>query len=159
MFRARMIYLRDNICKYKNRNTYILDQEYRKTVANTVNLHYWSFSKSGKIQNLGDYLSKVVVDYMLKLKGIDPIKKVSKTKHLYAIGSILQNGMNDSVVWGSGYLYEQNSKLFRLGVLKYFRKLDIRAVRGPETRRELMRGGVFSSSNLWRSSDFDAFYL
>ncbi|MCD7747604.1 MAG: polysaccharide pyruvyl transferase family protein [Firmicutes bacterium] len=115
-----------------------MGQEYRKTVNNVVNLHYWSASKDEKKQNLGDYLSKVIVEYMLSRKGISLEQCVEKTKHLYAVGSILGMGWCNATVWGSGFIREENQVRMLFG--KYLRKLDIRAVRGPKTKDELIRG-------------------
>lgn len=61
---------------------------------NVVNINYWisSLKKKDLPYNLGDELSPLVVEYMLRRKDISAGKKVSKTRHLYAIGSILQMG-------------------------------------------------------------------
>ncbi len=140
MLQIKLMRIYKIIRRYIKRNTYILDDEHRKTQKNVVNLHYWNFSK-GKKQNLGDYLSKIIVEYMLKLKDIDPNKVLKKTKHLYAIGSILHSGMADATIWGSGFYKEQEHTYLRQMFNKYFRKLDVRAVRGPKTRSELMMYG------------------
>lgn len=73
--------------------------------------------------------------------GIDINKKVAKTEHLYAIGSILM-GYQDMIVWSSGFGYDKTvSSTFKL--YKLLRKIrnqknDVRAMRGPETRRILI---------------------
>lgn len=93
---------------------------------NNVNLNYWLES-----DNLGDTLTPIIVNYLLKRKNIDPNKTVHGTKHLYAVGSVITQGMQDCTVWGSGVLNAH------LGYRLEGRKLDIRSVRGPFTRTYL----------------------
>ncbi len=95
-----------------------------------VNVNYWNGAK-----NLGDAISPVIVNFVAARKGICIDKKVSKTKHLYAVGSVVTAGCQDCTVWGSGIL---NAKI--LSRLKN-RKMDIRSVRGPITRMILMEYG------------------
>lgn len=111
------------------RNRFILFNIYERARKNKVNLNYWKEDK-----NLGDLLSKVVVEYMLSKKELSLEKSINnrKRKHLYAVGSVLTAGIQDATVWGSGIL---NAKLsYRLRK----RKLDIRLVRGPITRTILL---------------------
>lgn len=112
------------------RNNFILLNTNRKVLQNTVNLNYWN-----GVDNLGDALSPIIVNWMLSLKGFLPGKAISKTKHLYAVGSILTAGMQDATVWGSGIL--SCDLLYRLEK----RILDIRLVRGPLTRACLVDYG------------------
>ncbi|MGN1202317.1 MAG: polysaccharide pyruvyl transferase family protein [Eubacterium sp.] len=149
MFEKLKIYLSEFSYAYRNElkvsNGFILNDKNRLTTANRVNLHRW-LRDDGK-ENLGDYLSEVIVDYMLNRCGIDRNKHVKNTKHLYAVGSILHMGLQNATVWGSGYKYDitqnpvdtvyekVNDKIRRM------RKLDIRCVRGPETRRVLLKLG------------------
>lgn len=109
-----------------------------------VNLHYYhaemqSGSDSG-VCNLGDYLSAVIVDYMLKRKGISLNQEIDGRKHLYSIGSILQMGYQNATIWGSGFAFEP-SILRGLPHRYPLRRLDVRSVRGPMTRRTLCRLG------------------
>lgn len=119
-----------------------------KTVKNRVNLNYFhaEFSK-GKVKakdsglrNLGDTLSAPVVEYALRQKGLRMNQPTEKTHHLYAIGSILLMGYQDATVWGSG-MFVAPSFIRTLFHRAPFRKLDIRCVRGPLTRKELLRIG------------------
>lgn len=59
-------------------------------------------------------------------------------KHLYSIGSILGFGCQDATVWGSGLLYPYEMYLTRMKMAK----LDVRSVRGPKTRSELLKMGI-----------------
>lgn len=115
------------------RHSIILGDPTRKAVKNQVNLH-WSPSL-GPNYNIGDYLSYFVVEYAKSINGITG-NKAKKTKHLYAVGSILDFGYQNATVWGSGLIREKKNFRWRK-----IRKLDIRSVRGPETRRVLMENG------------------
>lgn len=130
------------LTEFKGRDEYILKYNKRKAEPGIVNLHRWI--RDDGAENLGDYLSGVVVDYMLQRKGIDKNKNVGQTKHLYGIGSIIQLGYQNAVVWGSGYMHDKSADDIYLRINRIFRrlrKLDIRCVRGPETRRVLRREG------------------
>ena len=112
------------------RNNFILFNISNRAQNNRVNIDYWEESN-----NLGDTLSPIIVEYMLKQQGLSLTQNVSGKKHLYAVGSVLTAGIQDATVWGSGVL---NAKLsYRLEK----RKLDVRAVRGPVTRAILMDYG------------------
>lgn len=121
---------------YRIRNKCILRDERFSIKNGKVNLHYWKFGR--KSENLGDYLSSVVVDFMKEYYALDDSYSC-KTKHLYAIGSILQAGRQNATVWGSGFLDPLTHRLSKY--MKYFRKLDIRIVRGPNTRKHLLKLG------------------
>jgi len=124
-------------------NRIILCQQSLKTIPNTVNLHYWDSSLTNGPEmpyNLGDVLSSVIVSAMLGKKGLSLQDKVHKSKHLYAVGSILVMGYQNATVWGSGLLHS----LSRSETIFHhfpFRKLDVRCVRGPLTRESVMKLG------------------
>lgn len=109
---------------------------------NKVNLNAW-IVPNGDVQNTGDYLSKIIVENMCSKFGLDIDQVTKETKHLYAIGSILM-GYQDMTVWGSGFGCDKTLSLF-FHIYKISHrirhKVDIRAVRGPETRRILMKMG------------------
>lgn len=129
---------------FLHRNSIICHDYKRKARKNSVNLNYWCIDSQNNKDNLGDYLSYVVYEYMLKLNNIDKDKKLKKIKHLYAIGSILLTGFQDSTIWGTGVKDELTGFSGKITLLfnKHFRKLDIRAVRGPLTRDYLLRNGI-----------------
>ena len=55
------------IACFLNRNKMILNLPTQKTVPNRVNLHWWKMGNNrapGGMENLGDYLSQVVVDHI-----------------------------------------------------------------------------------------------
>ena len=75
---------------------------------NVVNLNvyhpeYHSKGDKACINNLGDYLSKIVVEFMCKKEGFTLDDLIGgKKQHLYAIGSILLMGYQNCTVWGTG---------------------------------------------------------
>lgn len=105
------------------RNKFILFNVWARAKNNRVNLNYW-----WEKPNLGDDLSRVIVEYMLSLRNIPFDKEVHGRKHLYAVGSIITAGLQDCTIWGSGILFAT-----MLNRVKG-RNLDIRSVRGPVTR-------------------------
>lgn len=128
------------------KNTVILrdvDDGFVPAEKNKVNLNGW-FLPGRNVQNIGDWLSKIVVDHAAARCGIDPEKTVSRTKHLYAIGSILL-GYQDATIWGSGFLNDitQSRGFVPYTLLhRHWHTTDVRAVRGPETRRILLKMGI-----------------
>lgn len=129
---------REIVSKYKA-NDIILNYPGRSVQRHKVNLHYYHADwTNGVVCNLGDYLSEIVVQSCCDRWQIPIGKTISKTRHLYAIGSILQMGYQNATVWGSGFAFEPS--LMR-GLLQLGRKLDIRCVRGPKTKETLQRLG------------------
>lgn len=112
----------------------ILDDIQRKVKKNQVNIHWFSSYRDNGKENLGDYLAVPINEYMLNTFDIDPEKKLSTTKHLYTVGSIIFFGYQNATIWGSGLLQQPKERFRNV-------KLDIRAVRGPETRNELLKLG------------------
>lgn len=91
-------------------------------------------------ENFGDVLSPVIVDWMLKQKGLS---LESPTKKHYAflssLGSILfYKPYLKKTMWGSGS-FDRNpyTKLN-----KFFAKVDIRCLRGPLTEKHFLKAGV-----------------
>ena len=117
-----------------NRDRIILDNPDRKAVENQVNLQWYSECRLDGKENIGDYLGVPIFHYMLERFSICQDKDVGKTKHLYTVGSIIFFGHQNATIWGSGLLCKPKF-LFPKP------KLDIRAVRGPNTRRELLKLG------------------
>lgn len=117
-----------------------------KPQKNRVNLHLhdvkktgWDYYDNGKYPvNLGDYLGKVVVDWMLDKKGLSLDDEVSKTKHLITIGSGGLKMFQDATIWGTGIYGGHTNKWSERFHNAKHRHLDIRAVRGPLTREIFM---------------------
>lgn len=89
--------------------------------------------------NLGDSLGDVIVRFLLEQKGIDIDRPVSKTKHLYCVGSNIHSGYQNATIWGSGTFPKTKKRVFLQKISR--RKLDIRAVRGPLTRQVMLQWG------------------
>lgn len=117
------------------RNEYSLGE--KKSRRRHINLEWWD-----KKDNLGDYLSMVICQWMLERKQCDPDYVTLKTIHLSAVGSILGLAPYDAVVWGSGIhcLGEITAIMRRKKLVKY----DIRAVRGPVTKAILEENGYYA---------------
>lgn len=105
----------------------------RPIIPFVINLLYW---KDGNKNNVGDLLSKIIFKYVVG-GGIRPS---FPTKRLVGIGSVLSFvGGGKTTVWGTGLMNE-----YCASVLKHPYKhvvLDIRAVRGPLTRKSLIDVG------------------
>lgn len=117
---------------FLKRDQIILSQASRKARMGEVNLHWWDTER--ELQNVGDYLSPVVFEFMRERYGVKD--HPSKTRHIYAIGSIIDAGYQDATIWGSGFLRGERKYWWRI-----LRKLDVRCVRGPETRKVLIKNG------------------
>ncbi|MDH5835575.1 polysaccharide pyruvyl transferase family protein [Luteimonas kalidii] len=96
---------------------------------------YWWRPKDGRI-NTGDQLSRDIVSCVLALRGHSLLDARATRRRLLAIGSILHFARSGDAVWGSGVNGKVDQNLHR------FETLDVRAVRGPGTRRFLHERGV-----------------
>lgn len=85
-----------------------------------------------KQPNVGDLLSKVIFNFLLKNKGVKSLRS-QHTFRISFLGSVIQFLTGDAVVYGSGFLYESVVDKFASKKVK----LDVRAVRGPNTKRML----------------------
>lgn len=98
---------------------------------NNVTLEWWN----GR-DNVGDYMSNVVYNWMTRDIECFPKKKGI---HLMTIGSLIGGGNFDSIIWGSGIL---NLDLVKKVYNKsWLIKYDVRAVRGPLTKEVLVNAG------------------
>jgi len=95
-----------------------------------VNLYYW---KRGVEDNVGDLVSSIVVRKIVDSLALDFEARTPATRRLFAVGSILEQAVQDATVWGSG--------LRHAVVAPHGVDLDIRAVRGPLTRDALLHAG------------------
>ncbi len=133
-----------------NRNRIILSIANFHAKKNRINLNWAPICKKDKNgvmynmvesekQNFGDYLALPIYDYMCEKYGLDKDKKVKGTKHLYTIGSLILLGYQDATIWGSGILFGEPEGF--VWKRSSYRKLDVRCVRGPETKRRLAENG------------------
>lgn len=125
-------------------NARYLDIPAKKNRVNIFEYHPERFYEGKLYQNqpynLGDSLGEVIIRFLLSQRGIDIDKPVSRTKHLYCVGSNIQGAYQSATIWGSGIFPPKNKK--EAFLQKYCgRKLDIRAVRGPLTRQIVLQYG------------------
>lgn len=141
-----MVKVQEIFKKIKTRNNFLINDKNGFSPSakkNCVNLNWWHIEYNDNAeQNLGDMLSEVVFDFLCQYYNIDKNKPTKKTKHLFAIGSILYFGLQDSTVWGTGSLFPLQPTISNKIKQRLVRKLDIRAVRGPKTRDSLMALGI-----------------
>lgn len=94
-------------------------------------MFWWSASQGA---NFGDDLSHVIVEKIvgrpIAFRSLD-----SKGQILLAAGSILHYARDGDVIWGSGFRENPLSE-------NRFQVLDVRAVRGPRTRKFLQKKGI-----------------
>jgi pyruvyltransferase len=99
----------------------------------TVDLVYW---RGKDFVNFGDECGRTVVELMLARKGITIFDEVKATRRMIAVGSGLHYAENDTVIWGTGRNGSHPDWEHQ------FKRIDVRAVRGPRTREFLMSRGI-----------------
>ncbi|WP_400190227.1 polysaccharide pyruvyl transferase family protein [Hymenobacter sp. B81] len=102
---------------------------------NHVDLYYWRPLWTYE-QNFGDHLSKIIVSKVLADGECFLEEETPKSRRMFAIGSIMHVAQNDEVIWGSGVHGNMTPEAHT------FQRLDVRAVRGPLTRKFLMERGI-----------------
>ncbi len=148
----RLKKLINEIISIANANNIILTYPKIRAVKNRVNLLDYNIEETGlphynnNPYNLGDELGKVVIDWMLrKREGLSRDMWVKEKKFFLSIGSGILMSYQDATFWGTGVeserCYNSYRKYFRFFHTKYFRKLDIRAIRGPLSREIVMKLG------------------
>ena len=139
--------LNPRIYLYVHRNEMIGGYPQLKAQNNRVNLFDYhpemkSYGKDTRYNNsrynLGDYLGWVISEWMLQKKGLSLSTPIKGKKFFHSVGSNVFGGYQNSTIWGSGAICEPKSRWKYLGYYP-FRKLDIRAVRGPLTREVLLK--------------------
>lgn len=133
-----------NIEYFSKNDMLLADGEGYRPPANKkkINLNWWHIKYNQEKQNLGDMLSFVIYNYLCDYYGLDKDRKVKRTRHLYAIGSILFFENQDVTVWGTGSLHEITCNINTILHQRIMRRIDARAVRGPLTRKNLIKIGV-----------------
>ena len=133
-----------------NRDNIILYLPDTKVQDHRVNLHVSDMKKNGTIgadevdrspYNLGDFLGNVIVKWMLDKRGLSLDDYVECKKHLFTVGSGAVMSYQNMTLWGSGVARELPESFRRFLQRSWFRKLDIRAVRGPLSRDYLIKLG------------------
>lgn len=86
--------------------------------------------------NFGDLLGPEIVARLVARNGLAESPAPSGRPRLVSIGSIIHFAGDDDVIWGSGMNGKVSNEEHR------FNRLDVRAVRGPLTRRALIERGI-----------------
>ena len=103
---------------------------------NDLPLYFWDSRPQNGFANFGDALSEALVERIIGHKVVIADDPFYDQKKLLGMGSILSYAQNNDVIWGTGV----NGKT---PITSYhFNKLDVRAVRGPLTRKFLLERGV-----------------
>lgn len=87
--------------------------------------------------NFGDLLGPLIVE---RIRAREGLSQSGREARLLTVGSILHLAGQDDVIWGTGV----NGK--SLDEVLGFTNLDVRAVRGPRTRRYLLDKGIEAPS-------------
>lgn len=105
------------------------------TTVGNVYIEWWGYKT-----NLGDWLTNPVVEYMLNRNHqMSVVSKSHPRNHLFVIGSIIGFNAFNATIWGTGVLnLTQAANIVKQSV---FREYDIRAVRGPLTKRVMESAG------------------
>lgn len=88
-----------------------------------------------RVNNFGDLLGPLIAEAVLERAGLDS-RPARRDARLLTAGSIMHLAREGDVVWGTGVNGKVDAGLHR------FKTLDVRAVRGPQTRRFLSSRGV-----------------
>ena len=119
---------------YLFRRIFIFADLRRPIIPWKINLLWYNKKIIGKY-NVGDYLSVVVANYLLKRYKIKMFPH--STVRLSVIGSVIQFISAPTVVFGSGFLNQRSIEIF----CRKKPKLYLLAVRGPLTLKALSNMG------------------
>jgi len=124
----RKIGLRQRIMNTCVRMKYVvMDAIY--TDRNSVKVFWYK-----SIQNFGDSINPILIELLTGKKAVWVNPLYYRKKHVLPVGSILSTANSHSVVWGSGFLSEEDECVER--------PAEVRAVRGPGSRQKLLEGGI-----------------
>lgn len=110
---------------------------FSQTIKAELPLYFWDARPSQGFANFGDALSEALVERMIGHKVQIVEKPYSSEKKLLGMGSILSYALDNDVIWGTGVNGKTPLSSYR------FTNLDVRAVRGPLTRKFLLERGIF----------------
>lgn len=99
-------------------------------------LYFWDARPQLGFSNFGDALSEVLVARMTGHPVSIVDKPFSNQKKLLGMGSILNYAQDHDVIWGTGINGKAPLHSY------HFTTLDVRAVRGPLTRKFLLERGI-----------------
>ena len=131
------------ILKANKINARYMDIPAKKDRVNVFQYHPEKFGYNlcqNKPYNLGDSLGEVIILFLLQKKGLSLDSPAKGTKHLYCVGTNIHGAYQSATIWGSG-IYPPSSRTEALLQKISRRKLDVRAVRGPLTKKQLEKYG------------------
>ena len=97
--------------------------------SNNLNVYWWRSRR-----NLGDALNPILISFLDGDRKVRWAPNNFRASHYLAIGSILHNATHNSIVWGSGFIREDDRPASR--------PAQVLAVRGPKTRDRLLELGI-----------------
>jgi len=108
---------------------YVWGDTSRPVKEGMVNVYYFKWYDK---DNVGDLLSLVIVNFVKDKFNLKDVKR-RRTIRMFAIGSVIHNAKSDMVIWGSG-IRDRATQPPKVN-------FDIRAVRGPLTRKRMIENG------------------
>lgn len=96
----------------------------------TANISFWR-PEGGRYVNFGDELALVIPHLLLARRGATLMDETPQTARIVTVGSSLHRAEDGTIVWGTGLHGASPARDHR------YKKLDVRAVRGPLTAKFL----------------------
>lgn len=97
-------------------------------------VYYYDSYKKENVYNFGDYITPFIYETLFKKKPILDINGgKNKEDVVLGCGSILESSKNNSIIWGSGFIMENQT---------ISKPKNILSVRGPLTRNRLLKLGI-----------------
>ncbi|WP_137167934.1 polysaccharide pyruvyl transferase family protein [Salinimonas lutimaris] len=108
----------------------------KQKYAKEKSLIFWWQSKKDPRPNIGDFVAYDLVNRIVAMKGKMITDKQDHSQKLVSVGSVLHFANTNDTIWGTGLNKKMDDKVNK------FASLDVRAVRGPLTRKYLMDRGI-----------------
>ena len=99
-------------------------------------LYFWDARPTQGFANFGDALSEAIIKRIIGREVTVVERPFCGTQKLLSMGSILSYAMDNDVIWGTGVNGKTPDSAYQ------FSNLDVRAVRGPLTRKFLLDRGI-----------------
>lgn len=128
----------DIFCYFKNSNISHWYNEKNKTIFNNLEIkynyiYYFNKCKCRNNYNFGDFITPFIYEQLTNKKPILDINGGKNKKDvIFGAGSILKKSQSNSIIWGTGFIKENE------GIKK---PKKILSVRGPLTRKQLLKLG------------------
>ena len=116
---------------YHNKNINIINHFFTKKYKY---VYYYDSYKKEKVYNFGDFVTPLIYETLFLEKPILDIKGGKDKKDvIFGCGSILESSRTNSIIWGSGFIMENQTIM---------KPKKILSVRGPLTRNRLLKLGI-----------------